>query len=65
MDEAVDAATTEPTLIEALAVSRSDGHAHADGARRELRCAGCGFGAITVEPPERCPMCGVADWLAV
>ena len=30
--------------------------------RRELRCRGCGFGAIVAHPLERCPMCGGGDW---
>jgi rubrerythrin len=34
------------------------------GARLELRCAVCGFGAIVVRAPDRCPMCGSAEWLA-
>jgi len=31
--------------------------------RLELRCAGCGFGAIVVRAPDRCPMCGAEEWL--
>lgn len=34
------------------------------GTRLELRCAVCSFGAIVVRVPERCPMCGAAEWLA-
>jgi hypothetical protein len=30
--------------------------------RRELRCRGCGFGAIVAHPLARCPMCGGGDW---
>ena len=33
------------------------------GTRLELRCAGCGFGAIVVRAPDRCPMCGASEWL--
>jgi rubrerythrin len=33
------------------------------GTRLELRCAICSFGAIAVRPPDRCPMCGAAEWL--
>lgn len=31
-------------------------------ARRELRCTGCGYGAVATSAPERCPMCGETDW---
>lgn len=31
-------------------------------ARRELRCTGCGYGAVAAAPPVRCPMCGGASW---
>jgi rubrerythrin len=30
--------------------------------RLELRCTGCGYGAVTAAPPSRCPMCGGLDW---
>lgn len=30
--------------------------------RREFRCAGCGYGAIAVTAPARCPMCGTTGW---
>ncbi len=33
-----------------------------DGMRQEFGCPGCGFGAITAKPPDRCPMCGRGDW---
>ena len=33
--------------------------------RRELRCRGCGFGAIVAQPLARCPMCGRGDWLLI
>lgn len=32
------------------------------GTRRELRCRGCGYGAIAAHPISRCPMCGGDDW---
>jgi rubrerythrin len=31
--------------------------------RLELRCSSCGFGAIVVRAPDRCPMCGASEWL--
>jgi rubrerythrin len=31
-------------------------------ARLELRCMGCGFGAVTSATPTQCPMCGGLDW---
>jgi len=31
-------------------------------ARLELRCTGCGFGAVTSGTPTHCPMCGGLDW---
>ena len=39
----------------------------ADGAprragRRDLICVGCGYGVVVTEEPERCPLCGGADW---
>ena len=32
------------------------------GTRRDISCAACGFGAIVVRPPDRCPMCGGTGW---
>lgn len=32
--------------------------------RAEIRCAGCGYGAVVARLPERCPMCGSANWRA-
>jgi rubrerythrin len=29
--------------------------------RRDLRCAGCGYGAVAT-PSVRCPMCGGQTW---
>ena len=31
--------------------------------RTEVRCAECGYGAVVVRPPARCPMCGERRWL--
>jgi rubrerythrin len=30
--------------------------------RTELRCVGCGYGAVVVRQPGRCPMCGIESW---
>lgn len=30
--------------------------------RREIRCRGCGYGAVIAHPLQRCPMCGADDW---
>jgi rubrerythrin len=30
--------------------------------RLELRCTGCGYGAVTSATPNQCPMCGGLDW---
>lgn len=30
--------------------------------RVELRCLGCGYGAVVVRKPGRCPMCGIESW---
>jgi rubrerythrin len=30
--------------------------------RREIRCRGCGYGAVVAHPLSRCPMCGGGDW---
>jgi hypothetical protein len=30
--------------------------------RFELRCTGCGYGAVASAPPTQCPMCGGLDW---
>jgi rubrerythrin len=38
-------------------------HDSAQGKRLELRCSICGFGAIVVRAPDRCPMCGASEWL--
>jgi hypothetical protein len=32
------------------------------GTRRDIGCAECGFGAVVVRPPDRCPMCGGTSW---
>jgi hypothetical protein len=32
--------------------------------RAEIRCAGCGYGAVVARLPERCPMCGSTSWRA-
>jgi hypothetical protein len=31
--------------------------------RMELRCTGCGYGAVVSHVPARCPMCGGATWI--
>jgi predicted Zn-ribbon and HTH transcriptional regulator len=33
-----------------------------DHGRVEIRCAGCGYGGVVIDLPERCPMCGSGDW---
>lgn len=33
--------------------------------RAEIRCAGCGYGAVVARLPERCPMCGSTRWQGV
>ena len=30
--------------------------------RREIRCRGCGYGAVVTHPLSGCPMCGGGDW---
>jgi len=30
--------------------------------RRDLTCAGCGYGVVVTHEPERCPLCGGTDW---
>ena len=30
--------------------------------RRDLVCAGCGYGVVVASEPERCPLCGCSDW---
>jgi rubrerythrin len=30
--------------------------------RRDLMCAGCGYGVVVTDEPERCPLCGGTDW---
>ena len=30
--------------------------------RRDLVCAGCGYGVVVAAEPERCPLCGCSDW---
>jgi hypothetical protein len=31
-------------------------------ARSDYRCADCGYGIVTAEPPAGCPMCGGGVW---
>jgi rubrerythrin len=31
--------------------------------RIDVRCEGCGYGAVVRDLPERCPMCGRATWI--
>lgn len=31
--------------------------------RMEIRCEGCGYGAVVSHLPARCPMCGRATWV--
>ena len=33
------------------------------GRRMEIRCEGCGYGAVVSRLPARCPMCGRATWV--
>jgi hypothetical protein len=37
-------------------------HGSLAGSRRDIGCAECGFGAVVVRPPDRCPMCGGTSW---
>ena len=30
--------------------------------RRELRCTGCGYGAVAGAMPEQCPTCAATEW---
>jgi hypothetical protein len=30
--------------------------------RVEIRCIGCGYGAVVARLPDRCPMCGACRW---
>jgi hypothetical protein len=30
--------------------------------RVEIRCCGCGYGAVVARRPQRCPMCGHTNW---
>lgn len=30
--------------------------------RIEIRCVGCGYGAVVRDAPARCPMCGGTVW---
>jgi rubrerythrin len=30
--------------------------------RIEIRCLGCGYGAVVARLPGRCPMCGDVSW---
>jgi rubrerythrin len=36
--------------------------AHTAQLRVELRCLGCGYGAVVARRPGRCPMCGIESW---
>ena len=60
----VDVSRQRPTTNGAAVFpQRRSAHSSATAATRlELRCPGCGFGAIAAEPVARCPMCGRGDW---
>ena len=30
--------------------------------RRDLMCAGCGYGVVVTDEPDRCPICGGTNW---
>lgn len=45
--------------IEGLASSSLDGN---QGPVFRFRCATCSYGASRATAPERCPMCGGAEW---
>jgi rubrerythrin len=30
--------------------------------KHDLRCAGCGYGAVAAAVPDRCPLCGGEGW---
>lgn len=59
----VNAPRQRPTTAGAAVFpQRRSAHGSAAAATRlELRCPGCGFGAIAAEPVARCPMCGRGD----
>jgi rubrerythrin len=59
-----DALTQRPADAGAAVfrVGRESARVGAPEVRRELRCPGCGFGAIVAGPLARCPMCGRGDW---
>jgi hypothetical protein len=33
-----------------------------EGHKLELVCADCGYGIVTVAPPDACPMCRGSSW---
>lgn len=35
------------------------------GARSEIRCSDCGYGAVVSHRLSSCPMCGGGDWRVV
>jgi rubrerythrin len=37
-------------------------HLHTPHLRHDYRCDACGYGAVALKAPSRCPMCGGADW---
>ena len=37
-------------------------HLHTPHLRHEFRCGTCGYGAVALKAPVRCPMCGGASW---
>jgi rubrerythrin len=44
------------------APTRRGGIAERSALQLELRCRGCGYGAVTTRRLLRCPMCGGDDW---
>jgi rubrerythrin len=37
-------------------------HLHGPHLRHDYRCDVCGYGAVALKAPARCPMCGGAAW---
>jgi hypothetical protein len=51
-----------PGGVPVAVLSAGSSHGALAGTRRDILCAECGFGAVVVRPPDRCPMCGGTSW---
>jgi rubrerythrin len=54
----LSADATSPLAMRRLAAAVDDQIRSLAAQRLDLSCSRCGYGIVSREPPERCPMCG-------